>query len=111
VSGGVVVVGLGLNLFWSQPPAGVGSLYEEAPAEGRYKEIGALWVAELMALIDGVGWPVDEYRSACVTLGKEISWDPDGAGRAIDVDDDGSLIVETDAGTESIHAGAVRHIR
>jgi biotin-(acetyl-CoA carboxylase) ligase len=44
-------------------------------------------------------------------LGRDITWDPDGGGRAVDVAPDGALVVETPSGRESIYSGAVRHVR
>lgn len=105
------IVGLGLNLWWPEPPRGIGALHDRDPGPDRYAEIGALWGAETMSLIESPGWPVDSYREICVTIGKEISWDPDGSGRAIGVDETGGLIVETQEGTRVIYSGEVRHVR
>lgn len=111
-SGGLTVIGLGLNLWWPSPPEGVSALFPEDPGGERHAEIGALWGAELMQLIDSEGWPIDEYREVCVTLGQEITWDPDGEGRAVDVADDGGLIVKTPGNERTtLHSGAVSHIR
>ena len=110
-SGDVTVIGLGLNLWWPQPPDGVGALYEDDPGEEAHAETGALWGAELMELIDGHGWPISVYREVCDTIGRQINWDPDGAGRAVDIDEDGGLIVDTPTGRETLYSGAVRHVR
>ena len=110
-SGDVVVIGLGLNLWWPNAPEGAGSLYPEDPGEERFAEVGALWGAEIMRLVDDDGWPVDEYRELCVTIGREITWEPDGSGKAIDVANDGGLVVERNGLTETIHSGVVSHVR
>jgi len=110
-SDGVVVVGMGLNLWWPDPPEGVGALHEDDPGAERHAEIGALWAAELLSLLRVEGWPIDEYRQACVTLGRDISWEPDGSGRAVDVSETGALMIEDDSGLREIHSGAVRHVR
>lgn len=111
-SGEVVVIGLGLNLWWPDAPAGAGDLYEEDPGPEKHAEIGGLWGAELMRLIDADGWPLDEYRSTCATLGEEISWDPGGSGRAVDVASDGGLIVEmADGETRTLYSGRVSLVR
>ena len=107
----VVVIGLGLNLWWPNPPVGAGALYTEDPGASRHAELGALWAAELMRLLGGEGWPVDEYRAHCTTIGREITWEPDGAGRAIEVSEDGSLMVEVDGEVRMLRSGAVRHVR
>ncbi|MFV1961604.1 MAG: biotin--[acetyl-CoA-carboxylase] ligase [Acidimicrobiia bacterium] len=110
-SADVVVVGLGLNLWWPDPPEGMAGLLGEDPGDDRYAEVAGLWGAEFMLLMDSDGWPIDQYRSLCITIGMDITWDPDGAGRAIGVDEDGGLVVETDAGRETISSGVVRHVR
>jgi len=110
-SDGVVVVGMGLNLWWPDPPEGVGALHEDDPGAERHAQIGALWAAELLSLLRVEGWPIDEYRQACVTLGRDISWEPDGSGRAVDVSETGALMIEDDSGLREIHSGAVRHVR
>ena len=106
----VVVIGLGLNLWWPDPPEGAAGLLDEDPGEGLFGEVGGLWGAELMGLVDGRGWPLDEYRARSVTVGRDITWEPSGSGRAVDVANDGGLVVEADGVTETIYSGAVRHI-
>lgn len=110
-SGDLAVIGFGMNLWWPSPPEGAGALFVEDPGDEAHAEIGALWGAELMEMIDGDGWPIDDYRQACVTIGQQITWDPDGAGKAVDVADDGGLVVETDSGRRVIYSGAVSHVR
>ncbi len=107
----VIVVGLGLNLWWPNAPSTMGALFEDDPGEDRHAEIGALWGAELMRIVDGPVWPIDEYRSACVTLGADIGWEPDHVGRAVDVAEDGGLIVDRGGETETVFSGEVRHLR
>ncbi len=110
-SGDVTVIGLGLNLWWPTPPEGMGALFAEDPGEEAHAEIGALWGAELMEALDREGWEIDEYRRSCATIGHDITWEPDGAGRTVDVADDGALVVETSAGREALYSGAVTHLR
>jgi BirA family biotin operon repressor/biotin-[acetyl-CoA-carboxylase] ligase len=64
-----------------------------------------------MEVIDGERWPIIAYREACDTIGREITWEPAGSGLAVDVDEQGGLIVETPEGTKTVHSGAVSHIR
>jgi len=106
-----VVVGLGLNLWWPEPPPGVGALRDDDPGPDLHRAIGGLWVAEMMALVEEGGWPRDEYRSLCVTLGREITWEPAGRGRAVDVGDEGELVVEIEGRRETITFGAIHHVR
>lgn len=110
-TGEVTVIGLGLNLWWPSAPEGMGALFDEDPGEEAHAEIGALWGAELMEAIDAAGWPIDDYREVCDTIGRDITWEPDGSGRAVDIAADGALLVETSHGVESLHSGAVSHVR
>jgi len=110
-SDGVVVVGWGVNLWWPHPPDGVGAYLDEDPGPQRHAEIGALWAAELLSLLRTEGWPIDEYRQACVTLGRDIAWEPEGSGKAVDVSGSGALVIDDGAGRREIHSGVVRHIR
>jgi BirA family transcriptional regulator, biotin operon repressor / biotin---[acetyl-CoA-carboxylase] ligase len=112
-SGSTVVAGLGLNLWWPDPPEGAGAVRAGDPGEGAAGEIARAWCDTLLALVDGdpAGWPRDEYRAACVTLDRPIVWEPAGSGTAVDVDAVGGLVVETDAGRVVLRSGEVRHIR
>jgi BirA family biotin operon repressor/biotin-[acetyl-CoA-carboxylase] ligase len=110
-SANVTVVGLGLNLWWPEAREGMTALHDSDPGEQAYLEVGSLWGAHLIELITADGWPIDEYRGVCATIGEDITWEPAGAGRAMGVDTDGALIVETRNGVETVHSGAVRHVR
>lgn len=111
-SSDVVVIGMGLNLWWPNAPGGAGAIYEEDPGPERHAEIGGLWGAELMRVLDSDGWPLDDYRESSVTLGKEVTWEPDGAGRAVEISPDGGLVVELDNGElKTLYSGAIRQLR
>jgi BirA family biotin operon repressor/biotin-[acetyl-CoA-carboxylase] ligase len=110
-SGSVVVVGMGLNLWWPEAPEDVGSLLDVDPGPEMHAVIGALWAAEFLRLVELDGWPIDAYRMACVTIGREITWEPGGSGVAIDVSIDGELIVEDGKIRRTINSGAIRHLR
>ena len=53
----------------------------------------------------------DEYRAACINIGRRVTFDlpggGQGAGEAIDVDADGRLVVRTDSGEEHVFTGEV----
>ena len=51
-SDSVVTIGLGVNLWWPDRPEGFGSMYESDPGEEHHLEVGSLWGAEMMRLID-----------------------------------------------------------
>jgi BirA family biotin operon repressor/biotin-[acetyl-CoA-carboxylase] ligase len=110
-SGRLVVVGIGVNLWWPEAPEGMGALFEEDPGPDLHARIGGLWAAELLQLVTVEGWPVEEYREACETLGSPITWEPDGSGIAIDVNDHGELLVERGGERHVINSGVIRHLR
>lgn len=109
--GSATVVGLGVNLWWPDPPPGFAAIEPADPGEEAGPRIGALWAAELLAMVAVEGWPIEEYRLACTTLGREVTWEPDGAGTAVDVSESGALVVEADGVRSEVHSGAVRHVR
>lgn len=110
----IVVAGMGVNLFWPEPPDSVTGLHSVDPGPEAGPELAMEWAGWLWALMEAgeVSWPRQEYVSACVTLGSEVTWDPDGRGRAVDIAADGSLIVAgPDGRAITLTAGAVRHVR
>lgn len=113
-SEGIVVTGFGLNLWWPDAPDGYGALHSDDPGSQRAVELAERWADELLGLIDAgpSDWPRDEYLAKSVTIGRDITWTPDGIGKAIDIAPDGGLIVTTPTGqTLTLHAGEVRHVR
>jgi len=106
-----VVVGMGVNLWWPDAPERIGALHDDDPGAGLHARIAGLWAAELMRLVDADGWPLDEYRSLCSTLGKTISWEPEGRGNAVDVAGDGGLVVEVSGIRQTLTSGSIRHLR
>ena len=112
-SEGPVVVGLGLNLWWRDPPDGMTALFGNDPGEAAAEEVATAVARSLLAITRNPPerWPRDEYLARCVTLGQAITWEPSGVGTAVGIADDGGLVVETESGREVIRSGAVRHIR
>ena len=107
----IAVVGFGLDLWWGDPPDGMGSLLDADPGPDRHAEVAGLWAAEVMRMVGSPGWPIDEYRSLSDTIGRYITWEPSGAGEAIGVAEDGGLLVRVGASEEILYSGAVRHVR
>lgn len=110
----VVVAGMGLNLYWPEPPAGIGGLFDHDPGTDDGPRLAESWARELLSLLSGSpdDWPRDEYAAACDTLGREITWEPDGAGRAVGIGFDGALLVETkDGAISELRSGEVRYVR
>jgi BirA family biotin operon repressor/biotin-[acetyl-CoA-carboxylase] ligase len=112
-SDGVVVIGFGLNLWWPNPPEGITAVHRNDPGTEEGPRLAERW-AEALLLLTGAGpdrWPIDTYRRLCSTIGRAITWEPNGSGCAIDVDPTGALIVETASGRELLTSGAVTHVR
>ncbi len=110
-SGEDLVAGIGLNLFWPDPPGGMGALCEEDPGPARHLEVGGLWAAHFMELVDGRGWPHDEYRNRCDTVGRDVTWEPDGSGKAVDIAEDGGLVVDGDGSVQTLYSGEIGYLR
>jgi BirA family biotin operon repressor/biotin-[acetyl-CoA-carboxylase] ligase len=100
-----VVVGLGMNIGWA--PEGAAALDRGDPAETLRRVLVAL--DELPADHS------DVYRSALATLGRRVQVEvSDGivAGRAVDVDASGRLIVDVDdGGRRTFDVGDIVHLR
>ena len=113
LSSGVVVLGLGVNLWWPDPPGGVTAEHGVDPGEDAGPRLAERWAEVLLALVESGPdqWPIDTYRSLCTTIGREITWEPSGSGLAVDIHPSGALIVQTPSGRELLTSGAVTHIR
>jgi BirA family biotin operon repressor/biotin-[acetyl-CoA-carboxylase] ligase len=100
-SGDRITVGWGLNLWWAEPPSYASSLLPSPGQEELAADLAGSWADAVLDLVAGGpdAWPVDAYRSACITLGAHVRWDG-GMGRVMDVDDHGRLVVD---GSEGIH--------
>lgn len=111
--GEVVVIGLGANLWWPDPPDGFGSLFDEDPGPSLGADLAARWCGDLLDRIAAgpEAWGHDEYRTVCTTIGRSIRWNPNGYGVAVDVDDCGRLVVETPAGRAVLASGEVSEVR
>jgi BirA family biotin operon repressor/biotin-[acetyl-CoA-carboxylase] ligase len=110
--GTVVVVGLGVNLWWPDPPEGFGAVHDTDPGPDVAADVASRWVDSLLRrLEDGPDtWGVDEYRSACTTIGRAVAWSPNGSGRAVGVDARGRLLVETGSSLVALSSGEVRQV-
>ncbi|MEA2022802.1 MAG: biotin--[acetyl-CoA-carboxylase] ligase [Actinomycetota bacterium] len=106
---GVVVVGCGINLAWAAPVVGGDALYGSDPGPEVVTELAAEWADRFLArmALDPGDWGLEEYREACITIGRSVSYAA-GTGIAAAVLDDGSLLVETEDGVISVNSGEVR---
>ncbi|HEX5671460.1 MAG TPA: biotin--[acetyl-CoA-carboxylase] ligase [Acidimicrobiia bacterium] len=112
-SGDLVITGCGLNLYWPDRPPGMAAIYPDDPGPLRHIDLARHWADALLnRLARGPGaWGRDDYVSRSATLGSLISWEPRGEGTAIDIGDDGALVVMTAEGEVRLTAGSVRHVR
>jgi BirA family biotin operon repressor/biotin-[acetyl-CoA-carboxylase] ligase len=111
--GEVAVVGIGVNLWWSNPIRGAGALWVEDRGAEVARSLASVWAERLLDRLDADpgDWGRDEYQSYCTTIGEDISWEPAGAGTAVGVDERGRLEVETVDGLIALDSGAVRMVR
>jgi BirA family transcriptional regulator, biotin operon repressor / biotin---[acetyl-CoA-carboxylase] ligase len=104
-AGGWAVLGIGLNV--RSTPAELGA---DAASIGSDVSVESALDAVLQALAQWLGREADEvleaWRARDALRGEHVRW-ADGAGTAAGIDDSGSLLVETDAGTVALGAGEV----
>jgi BirA family biotin operon repressor/biotin-[acetyl-CoA-carboxylase] ligase len=107
-SGGKVVVGCGMNLWWGDPVDGAASLLDEDPGSNAASRLAERWAGLLLAFLeDGPrAWPRAEYERACVTLSRNVYWEG-GEGRAMAIAVDGALIVDKHGVDVILHSGEV----
>lgn len=122
-----VVLGIGLNVTLREDELPVPAAGSLALAGAKVTDRDPLLRAVLRSLADWYGeWLGAEgdpaasrlqqaYAAGCTTLGRTVrAVLPGGAevtGRAVAVDDDGRLVVATDAGEQAVAAGDVVHVR
>jgi BirA family transcriptional regulator, biotin operon repressor / biotin---[acetyl-CoA-carboxylase] ligase len=125
-SGAAVVVGVGLNVSLRAAELPVPTAISLALAGASCTDRSTLLKAVLRAIGDEyLGWRavagdgaasvLPRYRELCVTLGRDIRADVAGRtaveGRAVDIDDDGGLVLQTAEGQRTVLAGDVSHVR
>ena len=112
---GYAVVGVGVNCnrtVTDFPPElrdTVGSLLSETEKRVDRNALVAAMIRALSALPE-LDWQ-EEYRSACVNLGKDVQilapGQPPRLGKALDVGHNGELMVRTETGLEAVQSGEV----
>ena len=121
-----IVVGIGINLAQPQEyfdaaglPHGTSLALQGVPVD---MDTDPEWLAQYMTDFgfdrslytfarDGFAPFREEYKAACINLGRRVTFDlPDGgqgAGEAVDVDEEGRLVVRTDSGEVHVFTGEV----
>ena len=112
-SGSAVIIGCGLNLWWPDPPDGIGARWRADPGSDAVLDTATSWAAHLLSRLSRPPqeWGRAEYLERSVTVGRRVTWEPNGVGTALDVDERGALVVETDHGLDRLLAGEIRHLR
>jgi len=119
-----VVLGIGLNVAQRELPVpwatSLRLLGAEADPTAALEVLGGELVPLVLAW-EAAGGDVDaaglreDVRAVCVTLGLPVRAELPGGeekhGRAVDLDADGRLLIDTGSGVEAVAAGDVRHIR
>ena len=122
-----VVVGIGLNVSLTEDElpvptatslalAGATDLDRTALAEGLLRELGRRWQQWYVAGWDVTG-PAAAYRERCGTLGRRVRavlpGDTELHGVAVDVDEQGRIVITPDDGGEpiAVSAGDIPHLR
>lgn len=109
----VLVVGCGFNLWWPEAPDGAVGLLDNDPGPQTPIDLAHEWAGRMVTALGALPDSFDksDYVAACATIGRHITWTPDGEGRAIGISADGALVVETATGQETIRSGEVSHVR
>jgi BirA family biotin operon repressor/biotin-[acetyl-CoA-carboxylase] ligase len=117
------VLGIGINVNWrvADMPAelaeGATSLAELAHRPVDRAVLLSRLLSELddeVASIEAGASPLNRYRAACVTIGRLVTVDVGSGhvvGKAVDLDDRGGLVLDTDDGAVTITAGEVIRAR
>ena len=121
-----MVVGVGLNVTLRESELPVPTAISLALAGASCTDRDTVLKAVLRAVADEyLGWRavagdgarsvLPRYRELCVTLGRDVRAELPGGtaveGRAVEIDDDGALVVETASGRRTVLAGDVSHLR
>lgn len=117
------VIGVGINVNWrrSEMPAELAATATSltaltggvVPREALLAALLDALDAEVVALEAGIS-PLTRYRAACATLGTDVEVETGSSrviGRAIDVDVDGALVVETGDGQVHLATGEIARVR
>lgn len=114
-----VICGIGINVntpsFPEELQDKATSLFVETAKKHEREKIAADVLNEFEKLYNvftekGFLFLADEYRKMCVTLNKDVRViyrNNELTGKAVDIDDSGNLIVETENGQITVHSGEV----
>ena len=110
----VVGIGVNANVPRSALPAGATSLVVERGSPVERRVFVQRVVEEFHALREDPGSVLTAWREHAATLGRRVRVDTPGGGvegEAVDVRHPGALVVATDDGEVTVHAGDCEHVR
>jgi BirA family biotin operon repressor/biotin-[acetyl-CoA-carboxylase] ligase len=107
---GHLVVGVGVNLDAPEGVPGAGAI-----GDVDEEELLSVFLQKLRSLIDGPAEEiVDRWRAVSATLGRRVEARTVGndvaSGVAVDLDETGALLVDTDAGRVRVTFGEIVHL-
>lgn len=112
-----LIVGVGINLYYreeelSQFPVPATSLYCEGVEFDRELLIGELHreILSVHSLLEREMFRVELFEKSCPMVGKQVKVEENGtvfSGRALGIDKEGALIVETERGIKRLFSGQV----
>lgn len=110
-SGGVVVIGVGVNLWFPDPPEGIAGVFPDDPGQALVGVLARSWADRLLdAVAAGPSWDIAGYRKASSLIGRPITWSG-GSGTAVDIAADGALVVSVGSERLELRSGAVTLVR
>jgi biotin-(acetyl-CoA carboxylase) ligase len=109
----LVVIGLGVNLYWPDAPPGMAAVHESDPGPGAGRLLAGQWAASVLTgIVAGPGaWDPAAYASVCATVGSVVTWEGGGPATAVGIDPNGGLIVDDGAVRTVLRSGGVQQIR
>ncbi len=112
-----LIVGVGINLYYtpdelSRFPVPATSLSAEGIRFEREMLVGELHrnILQVHSLIERGNFRVELFEKCCPMIGKEIRVEEEGrtfTGKALGIDSEGALIVETESGIKRLFSGLV----
>lgn len=107
-----VIVGIGVNISTENFPEELSGVAGSVGVFAERNRLCADIACRLLDYTENLSSPelLEKYRSRSVVLGREVTFRQDGAertGKALEIDDSGRLVIETDSGIEVLRSGEI----